>query len=307
MKQDARSDLFTCTDEPSIGRFEGTAGQAGNIDGGSLKWSKLMLDAEQSPLHAFKSEPFQSLLASLRNPTMKVLYASMRTPNFTNFIYGVIKATNLTSMSLFLALMYVYRVRLATPVISGDNISDEGLGQPKSALGAKEEVVRSLSRGRPLVNNDQYEAEPNLGSLHASVLRNVSEPNYGHGDGLRRNYSRQHSESGMSVSTAQSNTNTSTSPILPALEEPVVLPHPVYMPNFGFEYRMFCTAVVLASKYLDDKTYTNKSWSKITGIRIEELNRMEREFLTLLNFQLAVKEIDFIEWIRIVEELFNHV
>ena len=78
---------------------------------------------------------------------------------------------------------------------------------------------------------------------------------------------------------------------------------PLFMPNFGFEYRVFCTAVILACKYLDDKTYTNKSWSKITGIRNEELNRMEREFLTLLNFELSVPELEFIEWIRVVEEL----
>ena len=188
-------------------------------------------DSAAASLSPFYRDPFPGLLQSQGNPTMKFIYDSMRTPNFTNFIFGIIKATNLTSMALFLALKYIYRVRQST--------------------------------SPSMDYSDTSHAEPSKSdACHA----NFGGPNKS-GGGYRKGGP------------------------------------PLFMPNFGFEYRVFCTAVILACKYLDDKTYTNKSWSKITGIRNEELNRMEREFLTLLNFELSVPELEFIEWIRVVEEL----
>ena len=190
-------------------------------------------DSAAASLSPFYRDPFPGLLQSQGNPMMKFIYDSMRTPNFTNFIFGIIKATNLTSMALFLALKYIYRVRQSTSLSM--DYSD------------------ASSRAEPSESD----------ACHA----NIGDPNRSGGGGYKR-----------------------AGP-------------PLFMPNFGFEYRVFCTAVILACKYLDDKTYTNKSWSKITGIRNEELNRMEREFLTLLNFELSVPELEFIEWIRVVEEL----
>jgi hypothetical protein len=40
----------------------------------------------------------------------------------------------------------------------------------------------------------------------------------------------------------------------------------------GSEYRLCATGMMLANKYLDDNTYTSKTWSSMTGIPLNEMN-----------------------------------
>jgi hypothetical protein len=40
----------------------------------------------------------------------------------------------------------------------------------------------------------------------------------------------------------------------------------------GSEYRLCATGLMLANKYLDDNTYTSKTWSSMTGIPLNEMN-----------------------------------
>lgn len=40
----------------------------------------------------------------------------------------------------------------------------------------------------------------------------------------------------------------------------------------GSEYRLCATSLMLANKYLDDNTYTSKTWSTMTGIPLQEMN-----------------------------------
>ena len=40
----------------------------------------------------------------------------------------------------------------------------------------------------------------------------------------------------------------------------------------GSEYRLCATGLMLANKYLDDNTYTSKTWSGMTGIPLSEMN-----------------------------------
>ncbi|ORX95121.1 hypothetical protein K493DRAFT_315166 [Basidiobolus meristosporus CBS 931.73] len=66
----------------------------------------------------------------------------------------------------------------------------------------------------------------------------------------------------------------------------------------GSEYRLFTVALMLASKFLDDSTYTNKTWSEVTRIPVEELNRMELEFLVFIDFDLYATEKEFVHWLQ---------
>ncbi|CAJ0924033.1 3075_t:CDS:2 [Entrophospora sp. SA101] len=36
--------------------------------------------------------------------------------------------------------------------------------------------------------------------------------------------------------------------------------------------RMFLASLIIASKYLQDKNYSNTAWSKICGLQVEEIN-----------------------------------
>ncbi|KAI8089771.1 cyclin-domain-containing protein [Halteromyces radiatus] len=64
----------------------------------------------------------------------------------------------------------------------------------------------------------------------------------------------------------------------------------------GSEYRLFIVALLLANKFQDDNTYTNKTWSAISGMKVQELNIMELEFLDVLDFRLFVQKEEFSTW-----------
>ena len=51
-------------------------------------------------------------------------------------------------------------------------------------------------------------------------------------------------------------------------------------------YQHIIISFVLANKFNDDKTFTNKSWSQATGIPISDLNNWERNWLSILNWRL---------------------
>ncbi|KAF9957479.1 hypothetical protein BGZ70_009496 [Mortierella alpina] len=82
----------------------------------------------------------------------------------------------------------------------------------------------------------------------------------------------------------------SSSPIL-AKSEPV-----------GCGRRMFLAALILASKFQQDRTYSNKAWSKISGLPVSEINLNEITFLALIDYRLFVSQPVFQKWVLILTE-----
>lgn len=64
--------------------------------------------------------------------------------------------------------------------------------------------------------------------------------------------------------------------------------------------RMFLAALILASKYLQDRNYSTRAWSKISGLKVTEINANERAFLGTVNWKLHMPEATFQRWERIV-------
>ncbi|EXJ62857.1 hypothetical protein A1O7_03298 [Cladophialophora yegresii CBS 114405] len=64
--------------------------------------------------------------------------------------------------------------------------------------------------------------------------------------------------------------------------------------------RMFLSALMLASKYLQDRNYSARAWSKISGLRSNEINENEREYLATINYDLHVPKDTFENWSKIV-------
>ncbi|KAI0344024.1 hypothetical protein BDW22DRAFT_1355296 [Trametopsis cervina] len=71
----------------------------------------------------------------------------------------------------------------------------------------------------------------------------------------------------------------------------------------GSEYRVAIAALMMANKFLDDNTYTNKTWSEVSGIGLEEVNRMEREFLLGIDFGLYVDKTTYVSWLNLLKGL----
>ena len=61
-----------------------------------------------------------------------------------------------------------------------------------------------------------------------------------------------------------------------------------YPKGTGQVYRMLTTALLLGSKFLDDNTFQNRSWSEVSNIPVAELNILELEWLKSIGWDLHV-------------------
>lgn len=64
----------------------------------------------------------------------------------------------------------------------------------------------------------------------------------------------------------------------------------------GSEYRLLTVALMLGNKFLDDNTYTNKTWAEVSGISVLEVHIMEVEFLSNMRYSLFTSQKEWKEW-----------
>ena len=72
-----------------------------------------------------------------------------------------------------------------------------------------------------------------------------------------------------------------------------------YNQGSGQVYRMLTTALVLGSKFLDDNTFQNRSWSEVSSIPVSELNALEVEWLIDIKYNMHLNPDDpegFLLW-----------
>ncbi|KAI8978009.1 cyclin-domain-containing protein, partial [Pilobolus umbonatus] len=60
--------------------------------------------------------------------------------------------------------------------------------------------------------------------------------------------------------------------------------------------RMFLASLVVASKFVQDKTYRNSAWAKIAGLPVAEINVAERIFLNIIDYRLYISQPTFEQW-----------
>ncbi|KAI5926264.1 cyclin-like protein [Camillea tinctor] len=71
--------------------------------------------------------------------------------------------------------------------------------------------------------------------------------------------------------------------------------------NEGQVWKMLTVALLLGSKFLDDNTFQNRSWSDVSGIAVSELNTMENEWLRHISWMLYVnldRSHDYNAWLK---------
>jgi hypothetical protein len=69
----------------------------------------------------------------------------------------------------------------------------------------------------------------------------------------------------------------------------------------GELWKMLTVALLLGSKFLDDNTFQNRSWSDVSGIAVVELNTMESKWLQDMNWLLYVnldRSHDYDAWLK---------
>lgn len=57
---------------------------------------------------------------------------------------------------------------------------------------------------------------------------------------------------------------------------------------------------MLGNKFLDDNTYTNKTWAEVSGINVAEVHIMEVEFLSNMKYNLFTSADDWSEWQKLL-------
>lgn len=57
--------------------------------------------------------------------------------------------------------------------------------------------------------------------------------------------------------------------------------------------RMFLAALIAASKFLQDRNYSNRAWARISGLPVIEINTNERAFLGMMKWDLHLGANDF--------------
>eukprot|EP00009_Paramoeba_aestuarina_P014707 CAMPEP_0201524176 /NCGR_PEP_ID=MMETSP0161_2-20130828/21158_1 /ASSEMBLY_ACC=CAM_ASM_000251 /TAXON_ID=180227 /ORGANISM="Neoparamoeba aestuarina, Strain SoJaBio B1-5/56/2" /LENGTH=250 /DNA_ID=CAMNT_0047923467 /DNA_START=17 /DNA_END=769 /DNA_ORIENTATION=+ len=63
--------------------------------------------------------------------------------------------------------------------------------------------------------------------------------------------------------------------------------------NANTIHRLIMVSVVIATKFLDDFLQTNTFYARVGGISLSELNKLESEFLQILDFDLLVSEPEY--------------
>ena len=79
--------------------------------------------------------------------------------------------------------------------------------------------------------------------------------------------------------------------------------HPNLRGHIGSEYRLFLISLVLANKFLDDHTYTNKTWSSVSRIPLSEISKMELQLWTGIGLSANVSETEFNDWATVLGQL----
>ncbi|KAJ6786589.1 hypothetical protein PWT90_10188 [Aphanocladium album] len=65
----------------------------------------------------------------------------------------------------------------------------------------------------------------------------------------------------------------------------------------GSEYRLLTVALMLGNKFLDDNTYTNKTWAEVSCFAVQEIHVMEVEFLSNMRYNLLASKEEWEMWL----------
>ncbi|KAK4120203.1 hypothetical protein N657DRAFT_580079 [Parathielavia appendiculata] len=75
----------------------------------------------------------------------------------------------------------------------------------------------------------------------------------------------------------------------------------------GSEYRLLTVALMLGNKFLDDNTYTNKTWADVSGISVNEIHVMEVEFLSNMRYSLLVSAEEWEQWLDMLAKFWAYL
>ena len=67
--------------------------------------------------------------------------------------------------------------------------------------------------------------------------------------------------------------------------------------SFHNVHRLLGVSIMISTKFNEDQPYSNKSWAKVLGIPLRELNSVEVSFLTSIDYNLRIELPELNGWI----------
>lgn len=65
-------------------------------------------------------------------------------------------------------------------------------------------------------------------------------------------------------------------------------------------HRLLFISIMIASKFYEDFYIDNYSWSRIAGVPLDEVNKLERKFLAYINFGINTKIEHFLNYVQLL-------
>lgn len=82
--------------------------------------------------------------------------------------------------------------------------------------------------------------------------------------------------------------------------------NPAVRGRAGSEYRLLTVALMLGNKFLDDNTYTNKTWADVSYLSVSDIHLMEVEFLSNMRYSLLTTEGEWDEWLNKLGSFYDY-
>jgi hypothetical protein len=71
----------------------------------------------------------------------------------------------------------------------------------------------------------------------------------------------------------------------------------------GSEFKLLLAAMMVAQKQNSDARYANKTWSKMSGYTLGEVNQIERDFLIGIKWDLHIRDDKYHSWVLTMQTL----
>lgn len=73
--------------------------------------------------------------------------------------------------------------------------------------------------------------------------------------------------------------------------------------GMGNEFKLLLASLIVSQKQNSDYRYANSVWATITGYSVEAINKLEKDFLTGMKWNLHVKDQQYEKWVATMQSL----
>lgn len=195
-----------------------------------------------------------------------------------HFVREILKRSKTKSVVLQTALCYIEAVRAKVPELvrrekdaegsTGENMKEgDRVARATDEEWAKEAEIAAdveMNESEALVKTIQVSDDLQVSAPISSFSMSLSQIMDDH-------------QPASQSATPTASTASGSLPALPTLPSPLLCPR-----------RTFLASLILASKFTDDRCYSNKAWAKLSGLPAREIGRCERALGDALGWRLWV-------------------